>query len=55
MTQITALNGKDYFLIKNTKEYGEVLSNNGRYYYFSFRAHRMMPLKKRVALEVEAI
>lgn len=55
MTKITALNGKEYFLVKMTKEYGEVLSNNGRFYYFSMRQIRIFPLKKSIALALEAI
>ena len=55
MTQVIALNGKEYFSVKTTKEYGEILSNNGRFYFYSRRVHRMMPLKKSIVLELEAI
>ena len=55
MKTITAINGKEYQLIKDTKEYGEVLFSKGRYYYYSKRAHRMLPLKKDRVNELEAI
>jgi hypothetical protein len=44
--KITALNGKEYDESIMTKEYGEVLRKSTRYYYFSRRACRMMPLAK---------
>lgn len=44
--KITALNGKEYDESTMTEEYGEVLRKGTRYYFFSRRAGRMMPLAK---------
>lgn len=44
--KITAFNGKEYDESIMTKEHGEVLRKGNRYYFFSRRAFRMMPLSK---------
>ena len=52
MKKVTGLNGKEYNVVGTIATYGEIFETNGKYYYFSRGAGRMMPIAKSKVLEV---